>query len=262
MPRLATLLLSALLMPSLAAQGDPRPPRPDRPPRPERPDRPERPSRDSRPKDPYKDPEPLKPPADYPTSGDRDAKPERRGSEGWTPYPQAPQGAARRSPRPGWSPGRGSETSTTLHPGAGSLYPSEARSREQARAWERGRSWHAGGAWGQHPSWHEHRARHWETEHRSWRDRGGYGGYLIPGRDFQARFGPERGFRLRTRPAIRNGYPWFSWGGYAFQILDPWPEFWAETWYADDELWIGWDDGYYLYSRRHPGFGLALTLTF
>jgi hypothetical protein len=61
---------------------------------------------------------------------------------------------------------------------------------------------------------------------------------------------------------IRNGYPYFSWGGYGWLILDPWPEFWVETWYADEDLYIDYDDGYYLFSRRHPGFGLAITVTF
>lgn len=259
MRRLVPASLAALLATGLAGQEPPRPPRPERPPRP---DRPARPSREEKPKDPYRDPEPLKPPAEHPAAAEREARPERRDPGGWGPPALAPQGPPRRAPRPGWAPPGGSDTSTTLQPGAGSLYPGQGRSREQARAWERSRGWSGAGAWGQHPTWREHRARHWESEHRSWRDRGGYGGYLIPEREFFARFGPDRSFRLRTRPVIRQGYPWFSWGGYAFQILDPWPEFWTETWYADDELWIGWDEGYYLYSRRHPGFGLALTITF
>ena len=90
----------------------------------------------------------------------------------------------------------------------------------------------------------------------------GYGGYVIPERDFRLQFGPERGFRLHARPVIRQGYPCFAWGGYSFLIVDPWPETWTETWYAEDDLWIAWEDGYYLHSRRHPGFGLALTVTF
>lgn len=259
MTRPRALVLTLLLAGPLAAQGDPRPPRPERPPRPARP---ERPSRESKPSDPYREPEPLKPPAEHPGAVPPKAQPERRESGGWGPPPLAPQAPLRRAPRPGYAPPGGSDTSTTLHPGQGSLYPTDRRSREQARTWERSGAWRANGAWGQARTWHDHRARHWEREHRTWHERGGYGGYLIPERDFRLHFGPQRWFRLHARPVIRNGYPYFTWGGYGWLILDPWPEFWVETWYADDDLYIDYDGGYYLYSRRDPGFGLAITVTF
>jgi hypothetical protein len=56
------------------------------------------------------------------------------------------------------------------------------------------------------------------------------------------------------------GYPRFSYGGYSFLLVDPWPDSWADNWYATDDVYIGYDDGYYLYNRRHPGFGLAITI--
>ncbi len=247
MARLPDLLLSLLCLGPLAAQGDPRPPRP------ERPSRPERSPREAKPADPYKEPEPLKPPAEHPGAVKEEPTPQRQQPGGWRPQPYP----SRRG-----GPPRNDDTSTTLRPGEGSLYPSQSRSREQARAWERGGTWRGGGAWGQARTWQDHRARDWEREHRGWRERGGYGGYVIPERDFRLHFGPARGFRLHTRPVIRQGYPCFAWGGYSFLIVDPWPEFWTETWYAEDDLWIDWDDGYYLHSRRHPGFGLALAVTF
>jgi hypothetical protein len=58
------------------------------------------------------------------------------------------------------------------------------------------------------------------------------------------------------------GYPRFHWGGYWFLILDPWPEFWSETWYADDDVYIEFDDGYYLRNRRHPGIAIAISVSF
>jgi len=33
-------------------------------------------------------------------------------------------------------------------------------------------------------------------------------------------------------------------------LLDPWPEYWAANWYDTDDLYIGYDNGYYLYDRN------------
>lgn len=65
---------------------------------------------------------------------------------------------------------------------------------------------------------------------------------------------------MRSRPAMYMGYPRFSYGGFSFLLVDPWPEYWAENWYDTDDLYIGYDDGYYLYDRRYPGVGLAITV--
>jgi hypothetical protein len=43
-------------------------------------------------------------------------------------------------------------------------------------------------------------------------------------------------------------------------MVDPWPESWSEDWYATDDVYVGYDNGYYLYNRRDPGFGIALTV--
>ncbi len=59
------------------------------------------------------------------------------------------------------------------------------------------------------------------------------------------------------------GYPRFQYGGFSFMLVDPWPASWSEDWYATDDVYVDYDDyndGYYLYNRRHPGFGLALTV--
>ncbi len=137
---------------------------------------------------------------------------------------------------------------------------SPQRTREEARAWQERGDWRRG-AWAGHRTWQEHRAHHWEAEHRTWRDRGGYGGYRIPDAQFRATFGTQNVFRIGQRPVIYQGYPRFSCGGYWFWIVDPWPEYWAEDWYDSDEFWIGWDGGYYLYSRHHPGVSLAISVS-
>jgi hypothetical protein len=61
-------------------------------------------------------------------------------------------------------------------------------------------------------------------------------------------------------PTIYMGYPRFSYGGFSFMLLDPWPESWAANWYSADDVYIDYNDGYYLYNRRYPGVGLALTV--
>jgi hypothetical protein len=63
-----------------------------------------------------------------------------------------------------------------------------------------------------------------------------------------------------TAAPIYMGYPRFSYSGLAFMLVDPWPESWAENWYATDDVYIDYDDGYYLYNRRHPGVRLAIAV--
>jgi hypothetical protein len=65
---------------------------------------------------------------------------------------------------------------------------------------------------------------------------------------------------MHSRPTIYMGYPRFSYGGFSFMLVDPWPESWAENWYATDDLYIDYDDGYYLYNRRYPDVRLAVAV--
>jgi hypothetical protein len=68
---------------------------------------------------------------------------------------------------------------------------------------------------------------------------------------------------MQYRPTMYMGYPRFSYGGYSFMLVDPWPEYWADNWYDTDDLYIDYDDydnGYYLYNRRYPDVRLAITV--
>jgi hypothetical protein len=56
------------------------------------------------------------------------------------------------------------------------------------------------------------------------------------------------------------GYPRFYYGGFSFLLLDPWPEDWSDDWYDSDDLYIDYDDGYYLFNRRHPREGLTISV--
>ena len=42
--------------------------------------------------------------------------------------------------------------------------------------------------------------------------------------------------------------------------MDPFPGNWAANWYDTDNLYIAYDNGYYLYDSRYPGIGLAITV--
>jgi hypothetical protein len=61
-------------------------------------------------------------------------------------------------------------------------------------------------------------------------------------------------------PVMYMGYPRFAYGGYSFLLVDPYPGDWSANWYASDECYIDYEDGYYLHDRRYPGISLAVTI--
>jgi hypothetical protein len=134
------------------------------------------------------------------------------------------------------------------------------RSQQQAHSWEQQRGWLRQGSWQEHSSWQENRSQHWQVDHRTWEQRGGYGGYYIPEDRFGLYFGSQHWFRIHSRPTIFAGYPRFRYGGFWFMLVDPWPESWPEDWYASDDVYVDYNDGYYLCNRRDPGVGIALTV--
>ena len=112
-------------------------------------------------------------------------------------------------------------------------------------------------------SWHQRQARNWPTEHRSWQQRGGYTGYRIPENRFHAYFGQQHGFRVGRLPfLVVGGYPRFQYAGYWFSVVDPYPAYWSNNWYDTDDVYVAYlSGGYYLYNRRYPGVGLAISVT-
>jgi hypothetical protein len=116
---------------------------------------------------------------------------------------------------------------------------------------------------GQRPQvWQEHRAQNWQSEHRTWQQRGGYNGYRIPNDRFSIYFGLDHGFRIHSFPMeVYGGYPRFQYQGFWFGFLDPWPEYWSNDWYDNDDVYIVYsDDGYYLYNRRYPQDRIAIEV--
>jgi len=115
----------------------------------------------------------------------------------------------------------------------------------------------------QQSAWRQHGSQHWDSDHRTWRQRGGYHGYRIPDDRFRGYFGPSHEFRIYGLPfLVVGGYPRFQYNGYWISAIDPWPEYWGNNWYDNDDVYVNYvDNGYYLYNRRYPDVGIAISIS-
>ncbi len=147
------------------------------------------------------------------------------------------------------------EPSEHARPAAESARPEQNAHPQQAQP--RSEQAHA-----QLADWQQHRAQHWQSQHRSWQQRGGYNGYRIPDDRYRAEFGPPHPFRIYSYPVqFVGGYPRFQYGGYWVQMVDPWPESWAPDWYDTDEVYIVFENGgYYLIDPRYSSFPIAVEI--
>jgi hypothetical protein len=71
-----------------------------------------------------------------------------------------------------------------------------------------------------------------------------------------------RQVRLASRERLEGNmlYSRFQYGGYWFTFLDPYPEYWGDTWYQNDDVYV--DGGYYLFNRRYPDRpGVAISIS-
>lgn len=115
-----------------------------------------------------------------------------------------------------------------------------------------------------HSGFSQSRAGSWDNDHRGWGQRGGYNGYRVPEDRFRLYFGNSHFFRIYGLPLVFvGGYPRFQYDGYWVTFVDPWPETWPDTWYQTDDIYLDYSgDGYYVYNRRRPGPGIAVTIAF
>jgi hypothetical protein len=113
----------------------------------------------------------------------------------------------------------------------------------------------------QQVAWQGERAHSWQSEHRTWQQRGGYNGYRVPEERFRGYYGQDHGFRIYSLPVVYvGGQRRFQYGGYWFGLVDPWPEYWSNDWYDSDDMYVDYSgDGYYLYNRSHPGDRIAIS---
>ena len=114
----------------------------------------------------------------------------------------------------------------------------------------------------QQVAWQGHRSQNWQSDHRSWQQRGGYNGYRIPDNRYNGYFGPEHGFVIYNQPfMIVGGFPRFQYNGFWFSLVDPWPDYWGNNWYENDNVYVVYEnDGYYMYNQRYPGVGIAISV--
>jgi hypothetical protein len=110
--------------------------------------------------------------------------------------------------------------------------------------------------------WPRYRAQSWNTQHRTWGQRGGYRGYRIPSARFSLYFGrPHRYHLSNFNVRIVDAYPQFYADGFWFTILDPVPEYWDSEWYDTDYVTIiQSEDGYYLLNEAYPDAALAIDV--
>ena len=66
---------------------------------------------------------------------------------------------------------------------------------------------------------------------------------------------------LQLPRGVVGGYPRFQYGGFWFSFVDPWPEYWSDDWYDNDDVYVDYsEDGYYLYNRSYPGDRIAVEV--
>jgi hypothetical protein len=134
------------------------------------------------------------------------------------------------------------------------------RAPQQAQAWQQQRGWLKPGGWQGHASFRQDGSNNWASDHRSWAQRGGYGGSYITQDSYNLYFGGQHFFRIGLLPVMYMGYPRFAYGGYSFLLVDPYPGNWSPNWYSSDDCYIDYENGYYLHDRRYPGINLAITV--
>lgn len=115
----------------------------------------------------------------------------------------------------------------------------------------------------QQAAWQEHQSRNWESDHRTWQQRGGYNGYRIPENRYSGYFGSGHAFVIYSQPyMVVGGFPRFQYGGYWFSVVDPWPSYWASNWYETEDVYIVYvNNGYYMYNQRYPDVGIAISVS-
>ena len=103
------------------------------------------------------------------------------------------------------------------------------------------------------PASPEHPQQQPEHNHPAGQGNAKRGGH-IPDDKFHAQFGRQHTFVI-NRPVVVEGQPRFQYGGYWFEIVDPWPVEWAYT----DDVYLEYVDGdYFLFDPLHSGVRVAV----
>jgi hypothetical protein len=73
---------------------------------------------------------------------------------------------------------------------------------------------------------------------------------------YRAHFGRDHHFAIRHVQVV-EGRPHFAYGGYNFEIAQPWPAGWS---YNDDVYVEDVDGAYYITNLRHPGVRVMVNV--
>jgi type IV secretory pathway VirB10-like protein len=80
-------------------------------------------------------------------------------------------------------------------------------------------------------------------------------GKRIPDDKFRASFGRQHTFHVQRTQIVNNPQPVIVYGGYSFQLIDPWPAEWT----FEDDCYVDYVDGeYFLFDAFHPGIRIAV----
>jgi hypothetical protein len=101
----------------------------------------------------------------------------------------------------------------------------------------------------------EERAKPAEKNAQQEQHAAGNGGGRIPADRYKASFGQKHTFRV-TQGDYSNRR--FSYGGYSFGFVDPWPSNWL---YTQNVYVVEINGVYYLCNASYPGVNLALSFT-
>lgn len=116
----------------------------------------------------------------------------------------------------------------------------------------------------QHSGMGQQRATHFDTEHKTWGERGGYSGARIPEDQFTKSFGRSHTFRMADVPFRNNGgLLRFEYAGHWMTMMDRYPEYWSANWDSEDDMYVDYTgDGYYLYDLKFPDKpGVAISVS-
>jgi hypothetical protein len=152
------------------------------------------------------------------------------------------------------------KSSQSSHPSAKQDKSAKSEKHAKAKAWHDNRGWEQGHKWRGRGSWQANRSNDWAHDHAGWAKRGGYHGYLIGAPVFSQNFGRGNPFVITSRPVMYQGYSRFNRNGQSFVMVDPYPGSWSNDWYARDEVYVAYDNGYYLHNRKHPGYPMAVMV--
>ena len=134
------------------------------------------------------------------------------------------------------------------------------RSDEDAKKWQDNRMWRQTGTWQGGKDWNNARSKNWQRDHSTWPQRGSYGGAFITQPEYDKHYTVAHDFRIGDEPKMIDGYAHFKHEGDEFVIVDPYPENWNTKWHSSDDVYLDYNQGYYLHNRQHTGSPLAVMV--